>query len=236
MKLAIMQPYLFPYLGYFQLVNAVDKFIFFDDVNFINKGWINRNQMLQQNEAYRFTLPLNKASQNRMINEIEITDFIKWRKEFLKLIELNYKKAPFFLAIFSWLNDFLFSKEYRLIGELTADSVKSIAGLLGLTTQFEFSSRLNYRTGENLDGESKILRICEMMGADVYINPKNGVDLYNPEHFNEKNIKLNFICMDDIIYHQFQTDKFVPYLSMIDVLMFNDVEQTRMFLNRFTLN
>lgn len=236
MRLAVMQPYLFPYLGYYQLVAAVDTFVFFDDVNFINKGWINRNQILQQQEAYRFTLPLVKASQNRMINEIEIADFSKWRKDFLKQIEFNYKKAPCFATIFPWLNDFLFLKEYTLVGDLTADSVQSVANLLQLSTQFERSSQLKYRSEEVQDGQSKILKICEMMGADNYINPKNGTDLYDIQHFTDKNIRLNFIYMDDIFYRQFQADKFVPYLSIIDVLMFNDIEQTRELLNKYTLN
>jgi hypothetical protein len=236
MKVAVMQPYLFPYLGYYQLVNAVDKFVFFDDVNFINKGWINRNQILQQNEACRFTLPLVKASQNRMINEIEIADFVKWRKDFIKQIEFNYKKAPCFAFLCSWLRDFLFSKEYKLISDLTAGSVQAIAGLLGMSTAFEFSSALNYRNEATQDGQSKILRICEMMGADSYINPKNGTGLYDMQHFKNKNISLNFIQMEDIIYRQFQADKFVPYLSMIDVLMFNDIEEARRLLNKYTLN
>lgn len=236
MRLAIMQPYLFPYLGYYQLVNAVDKFVFFDDVNFINKGWINRNQILQQNEAFRFTLPLIKASQNRLINEIEIADFAKWRKDFLKQIEFNYKKAPCFAFIYPWLSDFLFAKEYKLVSDLTAGSVQSIAGMLGLSTQFGFSSELNYKSEETQDGQDKILRICEMIGANNYINPKNGTGLYDIQHFKNRNIGLNFICMDDIIYRQFQADKFVPYLSIIDVLMFNDIEQTRELLNKYTLN
>jgi hypothetical protein len=236
MRLAIMQPYLFPYLGYYQLVSAVDKFIFFDDVNYINKGWINRNQILQQNEAYRFTLPLIKASQNRLINEIEIADFVKWRKDFLKQIEFNYKKAPCFESIYSCLSGLLFSKEYRLVSELTADSVRVICELLELPTQFEFSGRLNYRSEEAQDGESKILRICEMLGAQNYINPKNGKELYDVQHFNNRNIALNFICMDDIVYRQFQGDKFVPNLSIIDVLMFNDIKQTKELLNKYTLN
>jgi hypothetical protein len=236
MRLAVMQPYLFPYLGYYQLVNAVDKFIFFDDVNYIVKGWINRNQILQQHEAYRFTLPLIKASQNRIINEIEIADFPKWRKDFLKQIEFNYKKSPCFAMIFPWLNDLLFSKEYKLVGELTADSILAVARLLDLPTKFEFSSSLDYRNEGTQDGQAKILRICEIQGADNYINPKNGTDLYDAQNFINKDIKLNFICMDEIIYRQFHADKFVPYLSIIDVLMFNDIDQTKALLNKYTLN
>src|ERR1700743_3529780 len=107
MTIAVMQPYIFPYLGYYQLVNAVDDFIFFDDVNYINKGWINRNRILQNNEDFRFTIPLNKASQNRLINEIEIADFSKWRTDFTRILENNYKKAPQYHFFYPWVKDFL---------------------------------------------------------------------------------------------------------------------------------
>ena len=146
MTIAIMQPYIFPYLGYYQLVSAVDKFIFFDDVNFINKGWINRNRILVNNEDFRFTVPLIKASQNKMINEIEISDFIKWRTDFLRTLENNYKKAPFFTFFYPWINDFLHSRDYITISELAEDSIKSVASLLGISTDFIRSSALEYKS------------------------------------------------------------------------------------------
>lgn len=236
MRLAVMQPYLFPYLGYYQLVNAVDKFVFFDDVNYINKGWINRNQILQQNEACRFTLPLIKASQNRLINEIEIADFPKWRKDFLKQIEFNYKKAPFFSDIFAWLYELLFLKDYTLVSDITAASVQAVARLLNLSVQFEFSSKLNYKDDLQKDGQDKILCICQLTGADHYINPQNGTALYNIENFRNKNIRLSFISMDSISYRQFKDDTFVPYLSIIDVLMFNGNDQTKLLLEQYKLN
>src|SRR4029079_5972970 len=117
MTIAVMQPYIFPYLGYYQLVAAVDTFVFFDDVNFINKGWINRNRILQQNEPFKFTIPLNKASQNRLITEIEISDYNKWKQDFCRLIEYNYEKAPQFDFVNERLKDFLNANDYRLISE-----------------------------------------------------------------------------------------------------------------------
>src|SRR5438128_2733650 len=116
-----MQPYLFPYLGYYQLVSAVDTFIFFDDVNYINKGWINRNRLLHQDKPLTFTAPLANASQNRKINEIELSGFPKWRKQFLRTVEMNYRKAPFFDTVFKWLTNF-FSKEFMYISDLACES------------------------------------------------------------------------------------------------------------------
>jgi hypothetical protein len=235
MTIAIMQPYVFPYLGYYQLVNAVDRFVFFDDVNFINKGWINRNQILQQSEPFRFTIPLIKASQNRLINEIEIADYEKWKMQFLKLIEFNYKKAPYFSDIYPWLSQFL-NRDYKMIGRLASDSVEAVARLLSLDTEFSYSTDLHYRTAESSDGESKILAICDLLSATKYINPKNGVELYQPSKFQDRNIDLKFIHMDEIVYGQFEKEKFVPYLSIIDVLMFNGTDETRKLLEKYTLN
>src|SRR5258708_21690699 len=139
MTAAIMQPYFFPYLGYYQLVNAVDTFVFFDDVNYINKGWINRNQLLHQNKPSRFTVPLLRASQNRKINEIELSDFSAWRKQFLRTLEMNYKRAPFFDFVFTWLTDFL-SNDYLCISDLACESIKAVSGLLQLPVQFKKAS------------------------------------------------------------------------------------------------
>ena len=235
MTIAVMQPYLFPYLGYYQLAGAVDTFVFFDDVNFINKGWINRNRILQQNDAYKFTLPLSKASQNRLINEIEISDYDKWRKDFLKLVEFNYKKAPCFSFFYEWLQKFLHGKDYRLISELAADSVSHIATLLGLPTRFLLSGELNYKSDQTPSGQEKILRICEILEADRYINPQNGVDIYEEDGFHDRKIILKFLKMDDVVYNQFDKEKFIPALSIIDVMMFNDLEQVKKLMTKYTL-
>ncbi len=235
MTLAIMQPYIFPYLGYYQLVSAVDTFVFFDDVNYIKKGWINRNNILQQGKPLKFTVPLVKASQNKLINEIEISEYIKWRKDFLKSIELSYKKAPQFSFVFNWLNEF-FTREYALISDVAADSVKVVAKLLELPVIFKNSGSLDYKNDISQNGEQKILTICKMLGADTYINPKNGIDLYKHDLFNSENIELKFINMHELTYPQFKSEGFVPNLSIIDVLMFNDIPAIKKLLCKYSLN
>lgn len=100
MKIAVMQPYLFPYIGYFQLLNAVDMFVVFDDVNFIKKGWINRNNILVNRQKYLFTVPLKDASQNKLIKEVQIADD-GWQEKFLKTVAQSYKKAEFFDEAFA---------------------------------------------------------------------------------------------------------------------------------------
>jgi len=235
MTVAIMQPYIFPYLGYYQLVNAVDIFVFFDDVNYINKGWINRNNILQQDKPLKFTVPLAKASQNRLINEIEISEYSKWRKDFLKSVEISYKKAPQFAFIFNWLNEF-FTREYVLISDLAADSVKAVAKLLELPVMFKNSGSLNYKNDVTQNGEQKILKLCKILRAQKYMNPKNGIDLYNSDAFNAENIQLKFINMHEINYPQFLKNVFVPNLSIVDVLMFNSIDDIKNLLTEYSLN
>jgi hypothetical protein len=231
-----MQPYLFPYLGYIQLLRAVDTFVFFDDVNFINKGWINRNNILVNGNAHLFTLPLKKASQNKLINEIEISDYENWKTQFLQQIEFNYKKASHFETIFPWLKQTLEIKQYNLLNELVCDTLRSTAKLLDLKTKFQNSSELNYKSNAEMSGQDKVLSICKILNTTNYINPKNGQELYNREDFTNQNIKLNFILMDDIEYSQAKNKSFVPFLSVLDVLMYNGTEGTKLLLEKYQLN
>ena len=229
-----MQPYLFPYLGYYQLVSAVDTFVFFDDVNFINKGWINRNNLLQQGHPSRFTMPLVKATQNKRINEIELSNFNGWRYDLLKTVENSYKKAPYFVFVFNWLKDFL-SKDYSYISELASGSVKAVADMLELPTRFINSSTINYKNNETQNGVQKILAICKILNADKYINPKNGVELYDRKEFLSLNKELHFINMHEITYPQFKQNAFVPNLSIIDVMMFNSKNEILKMLAKYEL-
>ncbi len=233
MKLAVMQPYIFPYLGYYQLVNAVDLFVFFDDVNYIKKGWINKNNILVNDTAYKFTLPIKDISQNKAINEVELFDYKNWREKFLKTIRFSYKKSPYFAQGFEIVSKIL-EQPHNYISDVAECSIIEIAKYLNLNTKFEKSSNINYlRTAES--GEEKILDICGNCNASVYINPINGKDLYNGENFKKQNITLNFINMDQISYNQFSNENFVPSLSIIDVLMFNDVKTIQLQLNKYIL-
>ena len=236
MKIAVMQPYFFPYLGYFQLVNAVDTFVFFDDVHFIKRGWIHRNNVLQQGAAHLFSIPLSKASQNRRIYEIGLADFTKWRVDFLKMLEHSYKKAPYYPQVSEFISAFLHAKDYETISDLAIGSVAETMRYLGVERKFLKSSELPYRKEEGTPAQDKILSICDMLGADTYINPKNGVDLYEKEGFTSRNMELFFIGMNPINYTQLRKDEYVPYLSMLDVLMFNDTETNRGYLDQYTLN
>jgi hypothetical protein len=217
MKLAIMQPYIFPYIGYFQLLNYVDKFVIYDDVNYINKGWINRNNILVSNRASLFTIPLMEASQNKLIKEIEIVKENKWKLKFLKTIHGSYVKAPLFEIVYPIIEKIILFEE-RNISKYILNSLKEIN--LYLDIQTELVSTSSIYKNSSLNGQYRILDICRIEAANEYINPIGGKDLYSKEAFTEQNIQLYFIKSKEIKYKQL-SDNFIPFLSMIDVLMFN---------------
>jgi hypothetical protein len=203
------------------LVAAVDLFVFFNDVNFIKRGWINRNLILNQNQPQAFSIPLVRASQNKKINVVEIFQYSVWKNSFLKGLEFNYRKSPFFNEVFEFLHEIL-DKEYLKIDELAAQSVRSVAKYIGLETRFMLSSDLSYKGN---DGQEKILDICKKLNASSYVNPKDGSFQYDETDFNADQIDLFFIEPVITEYAQFGKNEFVPRLSVIDVLMFNSKEE-----------
>ncbi len=233
MKLAIMQPYFFPYIGYFQLINAVDKFIFFDDVNFIVRGWINRNRILTNNNSNLFSVPLEKISREKKINEIKISEehFNKWKNKFYKTIERIYKKAPCYNDVFSLIEKVL-DEDYTSIAKLAETSVKVISNYLNLETYFENSS--GKYSGIKLKGSERIIEICKKEKCSEYINAIGGKKLYQKKDFEQEGIQLSFIKTNEYIYKQLDNN-FIPDLSIIDVLMFNTKKETKKLLENYSL-
>lgn len=215
-----MQPYIFPYLGYFQLIHAVDKFIFYDDVNFIKQGWINRNRILLNGAPHLFTVPVKQISSFRNIADTEIDDrrFLLWRRKFLTTIEQAYKKAPHFGAVRALLET-VFRMEVSSIGEMAKQSVIAVCEYLALKRDWILGSVV-FGNG-NLRGEQRVLDICLKVGATTYVNPPGGRHLYTHENFESQGISLKFIKSDIPVYGQLG-HSFVEDLSIIDVLMFND--------------
>lgn len=217
MKLAIMQPYFFPYVGYWQLIKEVDTFVIFDDVNFIKRGYINRNNILINGESGLITLELVGASQNKLINEIEVGNN---RNKLVKTIEMAYSKAPFFKNTFSLISDLILHDETSLAKYL-GRIISEMSNRLELNTKFIFSSEINNK--KELKAQDKIIDICSIMGATSYFNLPGGKELYKEDEFNKKNIDLKFIDVRVDKYKQYNNE-FVSHLSIIDYLMFNGIE------------
>lgn len=231
MKVGIMQPYFFPYIGYWQLMKAVDRYVIYDDVNYINRGWINRNRILINGEAQFYSLPLSKASQNKLINEILLADDIRAREKLLRTVQNAYGKAPQFKQVYPLIERILTMKEENLAFYLRVQ-LELIAEYLDIKTEFVVSSELDKMP--NLRGEERILHICKLLGADTYVNAIGGQDLYSRERFLEEKIKLRFLETAKIIYTQFKNE-FVPNLSIIDVMMFNSREEIGEMLGQYVL-
>lgn len=228
MKLAVMQPYFFPYIGYWQLIAAVDTFVIYDDVNYIKKGFINRNSILVNNAGHLLILELVGASQNKKINEIDVGGNTL---KILKTIELSYKKAPYFENVFPLIQEILKNEEKNL-AQFLISSIRKICTYLEIKTNISISSELI--KNNDLKGQDKILDICGVLQAKQYINAIGGQELYQNKAFSQQSMELLFIKNKAIDYQQFKLP-FIPNLSIIDVLMFNDKGQINQYLTEFEL-
>lgn len=228
MKLAIMQPYFFPYIGYWQLISAVDTFVIYDDVNFIKQGWINRNNIIVGEASYRISMQLIGASSFKLINEITIGNNLE---KLLKTINQTYRKSPYFESAYPVFQDVLCNNEKNLAKFLTA-SIKKICDFLEIKTHLIVSSEL--KKNNYLKGQDKVISICNLLQAKQYINATGGKELYTKEEFSKKNIELLFINSKPIKYKQFG-EQFIPNLSIIDILMFNDKSEVKGYLRSFDI-
>ncbi len=233
--IAIMQPYCFPYIGYFQLINAADVFIFYDDVNFIKQGWINRNRVLMNNSDLLFTIPLKNISSNNLINQTEISrdEYDKWLKKFLRTITVSYKKAPFFKETIEIIEKTFILSKTRLISELAILSIKNVCDYLNIKKIFKISSK-EFSDSAYLHKAERLIEICKTTKAGNYINLIGGKKLYSKDCFYKNGINLYFLQSKNINYKQFNNN-FVPWLSIIDIMMFNNVQTVNKMLNDYEL-
>lgn len=216
MKLAIMQPYFLPYIGYFQLIAAADMFVIYDNIKYTKKGWVNRNRMLQNGSDVMFSLPLKKDSDSLCIVQRELApDFD--RVKLLNKFRGAYVRAPFYTQIYPLLEHIVLHKESNLFRYIHHALVETCS-YLGIDTPIKISS--NIEIDHNLKSQDKVLALCKALGADTYINAIGGMDLYERDDFATEGIELNFIRSKSFEYEQFGAP-FVPWLSIVDVMMFN---------------
>ena len=232
MKMAIMQPYLFPYIGYYQLLKASDVFAVYDDVNYIKRGWINRNRILINGKDSYFTLPCKKISQNRLINEIEVDFSSGYLSKFFKTIEQGYQKTPYYNEVIGIISEIMSFNENNLALFLL-NSIKKMAGFLNIDCTIEQTS-IEYPESKGIGKADRLIAICSKKGASDYINAIGGTDLYSKEYFKERGISLYFLKSGDIIYRQ-NSKEFVANLSIIDSLMYAGKKGVSEALNKYKL-
>jgi hypothetical protein len=232
MKLAIMQPYFFPYIGYFQLINAVDEFVIYDNIEFTKKGWINRNRILVNGKDAVISLPLKKASDFLNINQRYLSD--TWPNDRIKLlnkINETYKKAPHFDTAYQLFERCLIIDELNLF-HFIHNSIKEILFFLDIKTKITISS--NIYINHDLKSEEKVIEICKKQNTKLYINPIGGLELYSKNNFISNDINISFQKIGNVKYRQFGNE-FVPSLSILDLLMFNTKSEIDNHLKNFTL-
>lgn len=231
MNLAIMQPYFFPYLGYFHLLKAVDKFVIYDDVNFINRGWVNRNRIPINGEARYFTIPLSAASQNEKINQIRVVEDFAWKKKMFQTFDQVYAKAPFKKNGLEILGSVLDNDSTMLV-DYCVKSITQIATFLGIECEI-ISSSHSYDNSV-LKSEDRIIDICIREKADKYINLMGGRDLYISSNFTAKGCELNFI-KSNLPPYSTVAPVFIPGLSILDIVMNCEKDHIKQMLNEYNL-
>jgi hypothetical protein len=235
LKTAIMQPYLLPYIGYFQLINAVDQFVIYDDVAYIKNGWINRNRYLLNGQAKYFTLSLSNASSFKPINQTFILDDEKQKakEKVLKTLLMAYSKAPFFKIVHGLIEEIILNPDSN-IATYNENSIRKICAFLNINTRIFVSSKIDKRS--SLKAQDRVIDVCKNLQASVYINAIGGKSLYSQDTFKRNGIELKFLRSNSerIIYNQFG-DAFLSGLSIVDILMFNSTQEVHKFLEDYSL-
>ena len=224
-----MQPYLFPYIGYFQLINAVDEFIIYDNIQFTKKGWINRNRILVNGTDEYITIPLKKDSDFLDIKDRYLSqEWLNERKKILNRITESYRKASHFNIIYPIIERIMMYEDKNLFAFIF-NSLKELNQYLDIKTPLIVSSIISIN--HDLKAENKVIELCKARKAKTYINPIGGVELYDKKTFNNKGLELKFLKANNITYPQFKND-FVSFLSIIDVMMFNSLEDIKLIINK----
>lgn len=217
-----MQPYFLPYIGYFQLIAAVDLFIVYDNIKYTKKGWINRNRLLRNGADSVFSLPLKAAPDHLDVRERRLAEGFRPDK-LLNQFKEAYRRAPYFDQAFPMLEEILGFGDPNLFAFLR-HSIQKTCGYLGIATEIRTSSDIGIDHG--LRGQEKVIALCEAVGATIYVNPIGGTELYGREAFQTRGIDLRFLRALPGDYVQFEND-FVPWLSIIDLMMFNSVNDLK---------
>lgn len=232
MKVAIMQPYFYPYIGYFQLIQAADRFILFDDVQYIRHGWINRNRILKPVEGVQYVImPLAAHSRDTLIKDLQPADAGRDKDKILRQIEHYKKIAPCYKAVRSLMGD-CFSTAQSTITEMNAYYLKAVCDYIGIDFKVEISSQMNFDYSQVQDAGEWALQMCEQLQATEYINPAGGMELFDNTRFEKSNLRLRFLQPSLSAYNQ-RREHFEAGLSIIDVMMFNEPAVIKDLLNDY---
>ena len=227
MTTAIMQPYLLPYLGYWQLIDSVDIFVIYDDAQYLKGGWINRNRIIVNGHDRLFSLPIAKAPVTARINERRFAEpFLERRRSLLDLFANSYRHAPYFKDIFPCLEE-TFSNDKTNVATFLEHQIRRVCQLIGIRTLIVSASSINISSGTS--GAARVIALAKAIGGTQYVNAIGGKVLYSKDHFLAAGIDLRFLRVGELNYDQSDTD-WIPHLSIVDVLMNCGVDETKKLL------
>ncbi len=231
-KVAIMQPYFLPYMGYFHLLNSVDEFVIYDNIQYTKKGWINRNRILVNGKDKLISLPLKKGSDYLNVIDRKLSD--NWdgeRSKLLNLIKSSYKRSPQYSIVFPIIEKCIQFPDNNLFNFIL-NSLTQLNLFLEIDTKVTISSTINI--DHTLKSKDKVIAICKNLDATTYINAIGGQELYNVEDFKNHKLDLKFIKSSLLNYKQYKNE-FIPWLSILDILFFNEKQDIIKHLNEYTL-
>jgi hypothetical protein len=229
MKLGIMQPYFFPYLGYFELIYQSDYWVVFDTAQYIRHGWVNRNRILHPNNGWQYIIvPTQKHDQKTPIKEIYIAEGTAWREKVIGQLQHYRKKAPFFTTVIDIVTDCLHNSSASL-SRLNVSCLEKVCAYLDIPFRYSFFSEMNLSLGPVEGPGDWALREAEALHADEYINPPGGADLFDRSKFEMAGIKLTIQKPVDFVYGC-DGYAFEPNLSIIDVMMWNSPDTIKKYL------
>ncbi|WP_323645048.1 WbqC family protein [Lysinibacillus xylanilyticus] len=229
MRIALMQPYFFPYLGYFQLIHSVDEFVIFDNAQYTRRSWINRNRLLSEHgKSIYFNVPVCKAPRETKINDIVINNNLNWQEKILNQL-IFYKHAPYFMNVMEFVTDCLTNSNSNLSQFITLILRKTCA-LLSIETSITILSQKFPTIIEANAADEWGIKVSRALNATTYINAIGGKDFYNQQKYIDNDLDIQFIQPILTPYKQY-SDDFMPGLSIIDVLMFNDISKIKEMLD-----
>lgn len=228
-----MQPYFLPYIGYFQLMDMVDEFVIYDNIEFSKASWIRRNRMLQNGKDAYFILPVKKDSDFLDVDQrYLVDDFKKEGDKLLRKIEANYRKAPYFETFFPLVEKIICFEDHNLFNYIL-HSVEVVKEYLEIKTPIKVFSKIGKEINQ-LKAQDKVIGVCKALHATHYINSVGGEELYSVEDFAKEQINLCFYKAKPVTYQQFD-QAFIPFLSILDVCMFNSVDQIQTYLKEYKI-
>ena len=234
LKLGIMQPYFFPYIGYFSLINYCDRFIYFDTPQYIHHGWVNRNRILKQgNDATYITVPTKKAARDTPINKIIINNALAWKEKIYGQLSYYKRKAPYYYTAIEVVKSVLDNADENL-SQLCIKSIEQTCEFLGINTPCDIFSDMDLDIEEVTAPDEWALNITKRLGYKTYVNPSGGISFFDVKKYHIANIEIEFLKHELTPYIQ-RIGHFEPGLSIVDIMMFCSVEEIKEMLGKYQI-